>query len=181
MSHYFQIVFLLIYFGTSAQQNNNKLVDSLKYVTDMPYICEIVDGIGCGNKIFWKVVKQKQEIIPSLIDKLTDTTQVDAYVPNFGGQWTVADIAYTALEEIIKDIPTFQLLGIEFDKEGCGYCSYWNHLRKDIKNREKFQMAVQNWYDKNKMDLIWVTSNEFSSCDCRGEHPNSGHYELKRK
>ena len=103
-----------------------------------------------------------------------------AYVPNLGGQYAVADVAYAALEEIIKDIPTFSLLGVKFDKKGCGYCAYWDHLRKNIRNRLKFQANVRKWYNKNKSNLVWVTSNVFLTCDCHGIHPNGGHFELKK-
>jgi hypothetical protein len=177
-------ILLLLPCLTFAQAGNKKLVDSLKFVTDIPYIW--VDtiptelSVGCGNKIFWRVVKQKKDIIPFLLDKLSDTTQTEATVPNFGGQYTVADIAYAALQEIIKDIPTFKLLRVKFDKNGCGYCSYWTYLRKDIKNRKKFQSNVRNWYDTNKSNLVWVTSNQFLNCDCAGQHPNGGHFELKK-
>ncbi|MFB6344116.1 hypothetical protein ACE1ET_20525, partial [Saccharicrinis sp. FJH62] len=169
---------------TSAQTDNKKLVDSLKFVTDMPYICRdtVITNlsVGCGDKIFWETVKQKQNIIPLLIDKLNDTTQTEVSVPNFGGQYTVADIAYRAILEIIKDIPTFELLGVKFDKNGCGYCSYWNHLREDVNNRIKFQTNVRIWYDKNKSSLVWVKSNRFLTCDCAGRHPNGGHFELRK-
>ena len=177
------ILFLLPYL-TFAQADNKKLIDSLKFVKDMPYICEDTVptelSVGCGDKIFWQTVKQKQNIIPFLLNKLSDTTHTEATVPNFGGQFSVADIAYMALQEIIKGIPTFELLGVNYDKDGCGYCSYWTHLRKDIKNRKKFQANVHNWYDKNKSNLVWVTSNQFLTCDCAGRHPNGGHFELKK-
>jgi hypothetical protein len=150
----------------------------------MPYICR--DTVttelsnGCGDKIFWRIVEQKEDIIPFLLDKLSDTSLVEVAVPNFGGQYTVADIAFTALLEIIKGIPTFELLGVKFDKNGCGGCSYWDHLRRDIRNRKKFQTNVSNWYDRNKSNLVWVTSNQFLTCDCIGKHPNGGHYELRK-
>lgn len=169
---------------TIAQADNKKLVDSLKFVTDMPYICRDTVptelSVGCGDKIFWRTVKQKQNIIPFLLDKLSDTTQTVATVPNFGGQYTVADIAYTALQEIIKDIPTFELIGVKFDERGCGYCAYWNHLQNGLKNRKKFQTNIRNWYNKNKSSLVWVKSNEILTCDCAGRHPNGGYFELKK-
>jgi hypothetical protein len=177
-------VLFLIPCLTLAQTNYYKLVDSLKLVSDMPYICEgqIPDSLsyGCGDKYFWQVVEQKENIIPFLLDKLSDTTMTSAYVPNLGGQYAVADVAYAALEEIIKDIPTFSLLGVKFDKKGCGYCAYWDHLRKNIRNRLKFQANVRKWYNKNKSNLVWVTSNVFLTCDCHGIHPNGGHFELKK-
>src|ERR1044072_3484753 len=97
-----------------AQSDHKKQVDSLKFVTNIPYVCGDARptqlSTGCGDAIFWRIVHGKEAIIPFLIEKLSDTTQTDAIVPNFGGQYTVADIAYVALQEIIKGIPTFQLL-----------------------------------------------------------------------
>ena len=152
-------------------------VDSLKYVTEMPYICgyEL-----CGDNLFWDVVRMRKGVIELLIDKLDDTTQTNANVALFGGNYKVADIAYVALKEIIHDIPTFELLGVEFEKNGCGYCSYWNHLNENFENRDKFKNAVKNWYFKNKDNLIWIANNKYTSCDCQAKHPNEGHYEIKK-
>jgi hypothetical protein len=143
----------------------------------MPYMCEseLPYGVGCGSKIFWKVVQQKDTIIPFLIDGLTDTTTTEAYVPNFGGQYAVGDIAYFALNEIINEVPTFELLGVAFDSQGCGFCSYWNYLRNDIANRKRFQNRVRNWYKTNKSNLIWVPSGQpFTG------HHNGGMFQLKK-
>ena len=181
------IIYILAFFPHTSfsQEKMTDKIDSLKYVNDMPYICHdnvdnnnILSSSGCGDKRFWSVVKLKQKAIPLLLDKLSDTTITVAIVPIFGYNYSVADIAYVALEEIIHDIPTFELLGIEFDQKGCGYCSYWQHLNINYKNRTNFKIAVQNWYYSNKDRLVWVESNYFSSCDCRGTHPNNGHYEI---
>jgi hypothetical protein len=150
----------------------------------MPYICPggIQDNkltAGCGDDLYWNVVALKQNVIELLIDKLDDTTSTVAFVPYFGDYHTTADIAFVALQEIIHSIPTFELLGVKFDEKGCGYCSYWRHLNKTYRNRQKFKSAVRHWYHKHKNDLIWVESNYFPSCDCGGKHPNGGHYKLK--
>lgn len=63
-----------------------------------------------------------------------------------------------ALNEIIDGISTFELLGVAFDTPDCGFCAYWNYLRRDIRNRKGFQKAVRNWYKRNKQNLIWVPS-----------------------
>lgn len=152
-------------------------VDSLKYVTEMPYICRYE---LCGDNLFWDVVQMRQGVVELLIDRLDDTTLTKANVVLFGVDYKVADIAYVALKEIIQDIPTFELLGVEFDKNGCGYCSYWNHLNEDHENRRKFKNAVKDWYFKNKENLIWIADNKYTSCDCQAKHPNGGHYEIKK-
>jgi|GEM_PF-1357925 len=143
---------------TSPVSDEQDLVDSLQYVTDMPYICESQKPYdqGCGSEIFWRAVQRRGEIIPFLIDNISDSTSTAAYVPNLGGKYAVGDVAYFALSEIIDDIPTFQLLGVEFDEHGCGFCAYWNHLRKDVKNRIHFERSVRKWYHKNKSKLVWT-------------------------
>jgi hypothetical protein len=164
-----------------------KQVDSLKFVKEMPYICrDFIEAnkrnpltIGCGDELYWNTVRLNKNAIELLIDKLDDTTTTNATVPLFGFNYTVADIAYTVLQEIIHDIPTFELLGVQFDKEGCGYCSYWQHLNKDFSNRKHFKEAVKNWYHKNKDNLVWIKSNDFATSDYIGNHPNGGHYKLK--
>jgi hypothetical protein len=164
-------------------------VDSLKFIKEMPFACEdnynVTErhplSIGCGNELYWNVVKLNNSVIELLIDQLNDTTTTESIVPLFGYYYTTADIAYTVLQELIHKIPTFALLGVEFDKEGCGYCSYWQHLNKNFENREKFKSAVTKWYHYNKGNFIWVKSNSFETCVCYGKHPNGGHYELELK
>lgn len=161
-------------------------IDSLKFVDDMPYICRDViengDSFnpGCGSKIYWDVVMLKKAALPLLLEKIDDSTSTEVSVPYFGYTYTVADIAYVAICEIIHGIPTFDLLPVNFDTNGCGYCSYWQHLNTDYQNRKDFQKALQYWCDSNKDNLVWVESNYFSSCDCSGIHPNKGHYELNK-
>jgi hypothetical protein len=166
-------------------------IDSLRFVTDMPYICHhsisgkslhpLVPSVGCGDELYWNVVKLGNSGIEMLIDKMDDTTTTEAVVPNFGYNYTVADIAYTAIQEIIHNLPTFELLGVPFDLNGCGYCAYWQHLNKSVKNRKKFKKAVWDWYHDFKDQLTWVKSQAFETCDCSGPHPNGGHYELPKR
>ena len=163
-------------FPLLTEQNVIKQIDSIKFIKEMPYICET--GI-CGDNLYWKAVRSGYSGIELLIDKLDDTTSTKANVVLFSGNYTVADIAFNALSEIIHNIPTFELLGVPFDKDGCGYCSYWQHLNKDFSNRQKFEETVRNWYRKNKDNFVWVSSNDFATCDCKGNHPNGGHFKLK--
>jgi len=180
-------IFLLLLdlpFGCLAQNTAEKQVDSLRFVETMPYICRLGPGSSvfqsakCGSPLFWKVVILKDDAIDLLIARLDDRTSTVATVPNFGSSYTVADIAYTALQEIIRGIPTYELLGIPFDTDGCGDCAYWQHLRKR-KNRRQFKAAVQQWYDANRNNLVWIKEGSFTTCDCGAAHPNGGHYEVK--
>ena len=166
-------------------------VDSLAFVTEMPYIYHNPLGgnsieptplsVGCGDDFYWNVVRLRENIIELLIDKMDDTTRTEAVVPNFGYNYTVADIAYTALQEIIHKIPTFELPGVKFDEGGCGYCAYWQYLNKGMSNRKKFKQGVWDWYHTHKDQLVWVKSQSYETCDCKGPHPNGGHYEVELK
>ena len=158
-----------------AQENYKKLADSLRYVTDVPYI------ENCNDSVFWKIVRAGKPIVPHLIDKMTDTRDLekDVYVRFFGGKYTVADIAYVAIQEIIAGIPTFEHLGVPVHEE-CGYCSYWYYVRESKKNRKKFQKAVRNWYEENKDYLIWWESSHSVTGDCFIA-PTKGHYIVRHK
>ena len=177
----FTYILFLIPCLTFAQTDNEKLVDSLKYTADVPFLDpnHYLKNYGCGDSLFWKIVKQKKEIVPLLLNKLTDTTKTNITVPIIGRKYTVADIAYAAIREIIAGMPTFdQLLSLDLDCDG-GRSHYWE-LTKYFVHRESFQNELENWYNKNEIDFIWVSTNEFLTCDCDGKHPSGGHYELKK-
>ena len=182
MKQILNILTILLTFNSllSGQNDLREGVRKLKDISDMPYICKgAINLSGCGQSAFWDIVMERDAAIPILLEFIDDTTNALATVPNFGGNWTVGDIAYSALEEIIDGIPTFKLLGVKYDSKGCGYCAYWFYLRESPENRKAFKANVVKWYNKNQRKLIWVQSNQTLTCDCRFNHPNGGHYELK--
>lgn len=170
-------IMLIPVYGFS-QSYARQQVDSIRYITHVPYLCGSGVASGCATQTFWNVVMLKEEAIPLLLDQLNDSTVTHAGVSVFGFNYTVADIAYSALQEIIHGIPTLQLMGIDAAKSSCHFCSYWEYLRADYKHRLKFQKAVKSWYKKAKPRLVWVESNKFETCACGTVHPNNGHYEL---
>lgn len=148
--------------------------DSLIYIKAVPYI------ENCTDPIFWRIVSKGKSIVPLLINKLTDTRALkEVYVPNFGGEYTVADVAYTALCEIIPDIPTFELLPVEFDEKGCGYCAYWSHLRAKKQNRKRFKKAVREWYNSHEDYLEWSEEQKTSNTGDCSKPVKSGSYKVK--
>lgn len=174
------ILLLLLPLPGFAQQYAKQQVDSLKYITDMPYLCGAGIESGCATQTFWNVVKLKEEAIPLLLDKLDDTTTTRAGVSVFGFYYTVADAAYSALQEIIHGIPTLPLMGIDPAKSACHFCTYWEYLRADYRNRMRFKKAVKKWYKQNTPRLVWVESNTFETCACGTKHPNNGHYAVSK-
>ena len=175
-----------------AQVDIKNQIDSLKFVTEVPYAGEImidkenlsnsdtfVYNIGCGDRFLWDVVKLKEKAIPYLLELLDDTRETPASFPYQGGQCTVGKIAYIALQEIIHGIPTAKLLNVNPEDFDCGNCYYHITLDKR-KNRKKFKKAVKQWYEQNKVNLVWINRPGFGTCDCSGKHPNGGHFELKK-
>ncbi|MDR6969591.1 hypothetical protein J2X31_003624 [Flavobacterium arsenatis] len=147
-------------------------VEDIKNIKDIPYI------ENCNDPIFWNLVKQGKKNIPDLIDKLTDETVLkDVFVPMFGGEYTVADASLVVLNEKIKGIPIFELIGKKFSKE-CGYCTYWYFVRERKKNRMLLQKKVKKWYLENEQKLVWVESKSSLTGDCFS--PVNGHYEIKK-
>jgi len=163
----------IISFSAFGQENYGRFVDSLRYITQDPYLG------NCSDPVFNEVVRKGKAIVPDLINKMTDTRKLKGmYVPITGGEYTVADIAYIAIQEIISDIPTFELLGFPLD-EICGVCSYFRYVRESKKNRKKFQKVVREWYEENKDNLIWV--DDLGSIMCEGFSPAGGHYVLQQQ
>ena len=169
----------LVPFFTNAQTVSKPLTDSLQFITLMPHCLEPPANQPGFNSIFWRIVKQKDAIIDDLIGKIDDTTETQAVVHWFGGNWAVGDIAHEALREIIHDLPTFKLLGVKFDKNGCGECSYWYYLRDDYRNRIKFKQSIKKWYAKNKDNLVWVKAPLFVS-ECMYHNPNGGYFVVRK-
>ena len=181
------LIFTLTSFLTFGQKKYIKQVDSLKYVVDMPYSCQSgpyplgpnsIRMEGCGDKIFWNIVKSKDSVINLLINKLDDPKVTKAVVPNIGDEYAVADIAFEVLKEIIHSLPEGDYF-IKRKKERED--GYWKYVRKNNINRKKFKIAVRKWYEVNKDKLVWIISDSQFRTGEMGKfiHPNGGHYELK--
>lgn len=152
-------------------------IDRLKDITSMPYIPEM-----SGDQAFWDLNKEKDKILPALIERLSDTTKTQANVPNFGGVYTIGDVCTRAIEELIKDFPTVDLIEPDV-KEHNGYWPYWLFIR-DYKNRLEFQRRVKDWYQKNRKNLVWEVDNKvYAVNDSAGgssmKRPAGGYYVLK--
>jgi len=162
---------------------NTKLIekaDNLKFIKAMPYNPQL-----SGDSIYWVVIIEGLDIVPYLIEKLDDTTSTEAIVPNFGGQYAVADIAYEAISTIIHEIPIKEIIETsDSSKQTGGYWFYWNYVNESISNRIKLKEFVNDWYLNNQNSLIWVEYKRSfrSSSDWKFDkniHPLGGYYYLK--
>ncbi len=157
--------------------NLKSKVDNLKNVKEMPYIPEL-----SGDSLFWTVVVERLDIMPYLIQKLDDTTLTNIEVPNFGGHYTVADIANTAIIEIIKNVPILEI--IEENNVSIGFGSYWHYTRKSINNRKKYKQRLAEWYEKNNANLVWIEDNNIyktsENWKFSNKHPAGGFYRFQK-
>ncbi|MBO0591203.1 hypothetical protein I2486_07255 [Cellulophaga sp. E16_2] len=152
--------------------NDSIGVDQIKDIKQIPYI------ENCSDTIFWSLVQQKGNVL-ELIEKLTDETILkEVYVPNFGGEYTVADVALVILKEKIEGIPVLNLIGQEFISS-CGYCSYWSFVREHKENRVQLQKNLKKWYLEHKNTLVWIASESALTGDCNS--PAGGHYKISKE
>ena len=180
------LIYLLMFIATTvnAQFNKDSIKANFLNIENMPYICEgnfQIGKFGCGDSLFWKVVTQKDSVISGLIQLLSDTSETMVYFPNYGEKMRIADVAEIALGEIIQPLPRpNEFYNIE-PIDGSQWMANINWLQRSVENRIKYQNAIAVWNKENKSHLVWTLSNTFMCGDLRGEHPNKGHYKLKKE
>lgn len=177
-------IFLTTNIFSQKDTELNKIIDNFANVEDMPYICEGMNNeltVGCGDSIFWAAIEQGENIIPYLLDRISDSTKSKAFVPNFGGYFRIGDISLFALQVLIWDIPILDLAEDSINSEPRnGFWGYWNYTRRSYENRHKFKDRVLNWYELNKYQLEWIEGSEIKGCDCsKLKNPAGGHLERK--
>lgn len=177
-----------------AQAGKKEFREILRKVADAPYTCEylIIDEIpgvstdtfifntGCGDSLFWNIVKTKDKGIMPLISLLDCRELSAAPVPYCGNNYTVGVLAYMALSEIINGLPSIsESLPPGSEEEGTAWCGCLQVMRQDPAKVKIFKKTIARWYRKNRKELVWVYSDSFSTLDaCSFNHPNKGHYEI---
>ena len=136
-----------------------------------------------ADSLYWDIVRCGKEAIPQLLSLLDDSTKTAAKVLYFGGNYTVADISYNILNEIIHGIPTLKFIKTwnNFDKSA-GYGNYWYFVRESFENRKKFKKLVSSWYRENESNMIWNSDSSmhiWQETKPRIKHPAGGHYTIK--
>jgi hypothetical protein len=146
----------------------------------MPYFPEL-----SGDSLFWDFTKKRIAIVPALIERIDDTTLTNAYVPNFGSNYTIGDVCIRAIREIIIDVPIISL--IEKDTtivSEKGYGIYWEYVRESFKNRQLLKEKVKRWFNANKSKLIWIKDEKYyatsdSENGVMKKLPAGGYYKIK--
>src|SRR5882672_10878329 len=119
--HLFLILSLVYSYSAAQKKDFKRQLKNLYKVKSMPYVPEL-----SGDEFFWDAVKGKIEIVPYLIEMIPNDKKTKAHVPYFGGYYAVGDVAYDVITEIIRDMPTLDIIKHkgQFD-ENSGYGNYW--------------------------------------------------------
>lgn len=153
----FKVIFLIIAVGECSGQKNvyKEKVDRAIAIENMPYIPDL-----SGDDLFWNIMTDK-EILPYLIERISDTTTTKAPVRYFGSNYRIGDVCTTAIGQLI---PAFRAVDlIETDQrviDEKGYGVYWEYVR-NYEKRKEFQRRVRSWYRTIKGKLQWVKDDKF--------------------
>jgi hypothetical protein len=170
---------MLVLFCEVAVSQCNNICNEIKHIRDVPYIPELQED--CPDSIYWALVKEGLNIIPTLIKciDITDSTQI--IIPNWGGHYTVGDIAFSIICDIIHGLPLQ-----DFFKKGIIDTiptTYHSFICSSKRNKQILQNQLRRWYKENHRQLVWVTDHSTwrIADDCwlnTNEHPAGGYYTI---
>ena len=83
----FTLHFLTISYGQNAEIKS--MIDSLKYLKS--------DSLDCSADLYWRIIAKGNDVIPFLIDKLTDTTSTNIKSDCKKIKLNVVEVSYEAL------------------------------------------------------------------------------------
>ena len=113
------------------------MVDSLKFIK--------ADTLNCNADLYWRIIAKGKTAIPFLIEKLTDTTQINIRFRCKKPRLNVGEVAHFALTQI-AEFPVF--LQFDFFTDG-GCWSFYEYLFNNA-NKAEYRKRVQEWYDQQK-------------------------------
>ncbi len=117
------------------------MIDSLPYMK--------AGSFDCDAALYWRIIAKKQEAIPFLIEKLTDTMPTNVYYHCKNAKLNVGEVADFALKEI-GYFPVFLVTQIQFDLiDSAGCWNFYGYLFDNL-NKADYQKKVRNWYLRNK-------------------------------
>jgi len=162
----------MILCANAISQNSNILTE-LKRINDVPYLPE--SHGNCPDSIYWNIVKEGLDVIPALIDHITSTDSTQITIPNWGGYYTIGDIAFAIICDIIHELPLqdFYTKGI-INTENETYITYHSFVCSSQKNRQILKRQLKKWYRMHRPELIWVMD------DSEWIPPKNCEYVLKR-
>lgn len=102
------------------ETGSNNLVDKIGQIKNLPYRTissdtSEIDSIvwTCGDSIYWEIVRLGENVIPSLVAKIVDTTITDIIIPCREDKLSIGAIAFIILDEIVS-IPYYLVFGVQW-------------------------------------------------------------------
>ena len=151
------IVCLMVLVAANAQTTDNHLRDKILQIKEMWYI-----GVA-GDSLYWELVAEGLEVVPAAIALIDDTTETKAAVPNWNGNYTVGDIAFSIITDMIEEIPVWEM--IQGKKDYLGQNVYFEFVRDNFQNRIYLKTALSQWFAKNRDSLVWMESKDYFTND----------------
>jgi len=174
-------IFLGFYgYNAISQPNKEQIISIIHQIEDMPYYPEL-----SGDSLFWALAMEGLAIVPNLIDLLDDTTETNISVPNFGRFYTIGDISFCILTDIIHDLPIMDIFKSKKDYHIEGDLVYFEFVRYSKENRNYLKTKLHDWFVENKENLIWVKDKrKFRKVSSDWKYPTNqlptkGYYKLK--
>ena len=153
----------------------------IKKITE---VCRTADywenGWFEGDSTSWRIIKCGKEIIPCLISMIGDTTQVLTSQSFPEGPIvrteTVSTVIYGLLSGMISD------LGKLMYEKGIHTILFINYrltypMDYYLTTYDSMREFLNEWYEKNKDDLIWVNNLGFYEAS----NPAGGYYMLRKQ
>lgn len=135
------------------------------------------NNLDCDADVYWKIIKEGQASIPSLINHLSDTTETNVYNICKQGKLNVGEICYFALDRI-SEFPAFLVTNRQF----CliiNDCSNFYDYLFDNKNKSELQKMMREFYYSSHYTYEKISSAELT--ECHKLYKIDGRYKWKEK
>lgn len=180
------ILFFILECEISVCCQNSRSIRSEQLYSQISSIRKVPSD-EVGDSIYWAIVKGGLDNVPFLIELLDNSQMTDIHAPYFGRDYTIGDLAFIIITDIIFDINIYVLLenaGCKLNKS-IGFGNYWEYLEGNDANRIRFKNSVNEWYTINRDNLIWFKTDMHAYSDLNEltpfKNPAGGYYILKKK
>jgi len=139
------------------EARNNTRIAEIRRVPSMPFY-------DSGDFAYWEVVRRGLSAVPDLIILVEDTTPSGIPASNYGGEYSLGDLAFIALQDIVHGLPY-----LATPHGPRNFNEYLDFVRSSPENRKALRSKLGKWFLNVRMNLRWVSATA---------HPAGGWFEL---
>tara|TARA_B100000674_G_scaffold486779_1_gene495953 strand:+ start:570 stop:1163 length:594 start_codon:yes stop_codon:yes gene_type:complete len=124
--------------------------------------------IQCGDSTYWELTKMQKQIIPSLINNITNTSKTNIPIPCSKDTLTIGGLAFIILNNIIS-IPYAQVTKSQWCviQPGCGFNGVAGFITYVQNQGQKFQGQLKTWYSEREANIETFKHESPSECRIR--------------